>query len=35
MTHLNAEDRLPADASGYDGVLLMGRAMRAGHVGVR
>ena len=32
MPHLNAEHRLPADDSGYDGYLLMGGAMHAGHV---
>ena len=32
MPHLNAEHRLPADDSGYDGFLLMGGAMHAGHV---
>ena len=32
MPHLNAEHRLPADGSGYDGFLLMGGAMHAGHV---
>ena len=32
MPHLNAEDRLPDDDSGYDGFLLMGGAMHAGHV---
>ena len=32
MPHLNADDRLPGDDSGYDGFLLMGGAMHAGHV---
>ena len=32
MPHLNAEHRLPADDEGYDGFLLMGGAMHAGHV---
>ena len=32
MPHLNAGDRLPEDDSGYDGFLLMGGAMHAGHV---
>ena len=32
MPHLNADHRLPEDDSGYDGFLLMGGAMHAGHV---
>ena len=32
MPHVNAGDRLPADDTGYDGYLLMGGAMHAGHV---
>lgn len=32
MPHLDAEHRIPEDDAGYDGFLLMGGAMHAGHV---